>query len=124
IYDEVHLLPAPVFRMTADLQSKRRLGLTATLVREDGREGDVFSLIGPKRFDAPWRDIEAQGWIAPAVCTEVRVTLSDEERMAYALAEPDDRYRVGAVSASKLRVVETLCAAARRAGEPTLVIGQ
>ena len=65
IYDEVHLLPAPVFRMTADLQARRRLGLTATLVREDGREGDVFSLIGPKRYDAPWKDIEAQGYIAP-----------------------------------------------------------
>nr|MDT0664448.1 helicase-associated domain-containing protein [Micromonospora sp. DSM 115978] len=84
VYDEVHLLPAPVFRMTADLQSRRRLGLTATLVREDGREADVFSLIGPKRFDAPWREIEAQGWIAPAECTEVRVTLTDDERMTYA----------------------------------------
>ncbi len=72
VYDEVHLLPAPIFRLTADLQSRRRLGLTATLVREDGREGDVFSLIGPKRYDAPWKDIEAQGWIAPAECTEVR----------------------------------------------------
>ena len=77
IYDEVHLLPAPVFRMTADLQARRRLGLTATLVREDGREGDVFSLIGPKRYDAPWKDIEAQGYIAPADCIEVRVTLSE-----------------------------------------------
>ncbi|MBV9923010.1 MAG: helicase-associated domain-containing protein, partial [Pseudonocardia sp.] len=86
IYDEVHLLPAPVFRMTADLQSRRRLGLTATLVREDGREGDVFSLIGPKRYDAPWRDIEQQGWIAPAECVEVRVTLGDSERLAYATA--------------------------------------
>ncbi len=73
VYDEVHLLPAPIFRMTADLQARRRLGLTATLVREDGREGDVFSLIGPKRYDAPWKDIEAQGWIAPADCIEVRV---------------------------------------------------
>ena len=81
IYDEVHLLPAPVFRMTADLQSRRRLGLTATLIREDGREGDVFSLIGPKRYDAPWKDIEAQGWIAPAECIEVRVTMTDNERM-------------------------------------------
>ncbi|MGH9157780.1 MAG: DNA repair helicase XPB [Acidimicrobiales bacterium] len=124
IYDEVHLLPAPVFRMTAEIQSRRRLGLTATLVREDGREGDVFSLIGPKRFDAPWRDIEAQGWIAPAVCREVRITLTDEERMAYALAEPDDRYRVGATARSKLAVVEALCRAALAAGEPTLVIGQ
>ncbi|MDQ6783081.1 MAG: DEAD/DEAH box helicase [Actinomycetota bacterium] len=124
VYDEVHLLPAPVFRMTADIQSRRRLGLTATLVREDGREGDVFSLIGPKRFDAPWRDIEAQGWIAPAHCTEVRVTLSDEERMAYALAEAEDRYRVGATARSKVAVVEILCAEAVSRGEPTLVIGQ
>ena len=82
IYDEVHLLPAPIFRFTADIQSRRRLGLTATLVREDGREGDVFSLIGPKRYDAPWKDIEAQGWIAPADCVEVRVTLPDRERLA------------------------------------------
>jgi DNA excision repair protein ERCC-3 len=124
IYDEVHLLPAPVFRMTAEIQSRRRLGLTATLVREDGREGDVFSLIGPKRYDAPWRDIEAQGWIAPASCTEVRVTLTDEERMSYALAEAEERYRVGATARSKLAVVEALAAAAVAAGEPTLVIGQ
>ena len=77
----MHLLPAPIFRLTADLQSRRRLGLTATLVREDGREGDVFSLIGPKRYDAPWKDIESQGYIAPADCIEVRVTLTDAERM-------------------------------------------
>ncbi|MHB1598251.1 MAG: DNA repair helicase XPB [Acidimicrobiales bacterium] len=124
VYDEVHLLPAPVFRMTADIQSRRRLGLTATLVREDGREGDVFSLIGPKRYDAPWRDIEAQGWIAPASCTEVRVTLTDEERMTYALAEPEERYRVGATARSKMAVVAALCRDALEAGEPTLVIGQ
>ncbi len=124
VYDEVHLLPAPVFRMTADIQSRRRLGLTATLVREDRKESDVFSLIGPKRFDVPWRDIEAQGYIAPASCTEVRVTLADEERMAYALAEPADRYRAGATARSKLAVVEALCTAAVAAGEPTLVIGQ
>jgi len=124
VYDEVHLLPAPVFRMTAEIQSRRRLGLTATLVREDGREGDVFSLIGPKRFDAPWRDIEAQGWIAPARCTEVRVTLADEERLAYAVAEPEERYRVGATARSKLAVVAALCEEAVRRGEPTLVIGQ
>ncbi len=124
IYDEVHLLPAPVFRMTADIQSRRRLGLTATLVREDGREGDVFSLIGPKRYDAPWRDIEAQGWIAPATCTEVRVTLTDEERMSYALAEAEERYRVGATARSKVAVVEALSRAAVADGQPTLVIGQ
>ena len=94
IYDEVHLLPAPIFRFTADIQSRRRLGLTATLVREDGREGDVFSLIGPKRYDAPWKDIEAQGYIAPADCVEVRVTLTDHERLAYATAEPEERYRL------------------------------
>ncbi len=122
IYDEVHLLPAPVFRMTADIQSRRRMGLTATLVREDGREGDVFSLIGPKRYDAPWRDIEAQGWIAPALCTEVRVTLSADERMDYAMAEPEERYRTGATAKTKLAVVERLVR--RHRDEPTLVIGQ
>ena len=122
VYDEVHLLPAPVFRMTADLQARRRLGLTATLVREDGREGDVFSLIGPKRFDAPWKDIEAQGWIAPADCVEVRVTLGQGERMAYAVAEPDERYRLASCTPTKDRVVEALVA--RHTGEPTLVIGQ
>ena len=122
VYDEVHLLPAPIFRMTADLQARRRLGLTATLVREDGREGDVFSLIGPKRFDAPWKDIEAQGWIAPADCVEVRVTLGQGERMAYAVAEPDERYRLASCTPGKDRVVENLIA--RHTGEPTLVIGQ
>ncbi|GAA0908798.1 DNA repair helicase XPB [Pseudonocardia zijingensis] len=121
IYDEVHLLPAPVFRMTADLQSRRRLGLTATLVREDGREGDVFSLIGPKRYDAPWRDIEQQGWIAPAECTEVRVTLTDNERMGYAVAEPEERYRVASTAHTKLAVVKGVLA--RHPGEPALVIG-
>ncbi len=121
IYDEVHLLPAPIFRFTADLQARRRLGLTATLVREDGREGDVFSLIGPKRYDAPWRDIEAQGWIAPAECTEVRVTLTDAERMAYATAEPDDRYRLAATARTKLPVVEALVR--RHRGDQVLVIG-
>ncbi len=122
IYDEVHLLPAPVFRMTADLQARRRLGLTATLVREDGREGDVFSLIGPKRYDAPWKDIEAQGYIAPADCIEVRVTLTDAERMTYAVAEPDVKYRLAATAESKTQVVVDLVAKHR--GIPTLVIGQ
>jgi DNA excision repair protein ERCC-3 len=121
VYDEVHLLPAPVFRMTADIQSRRRLGLTATLVREDGREGDVFSLIGPKRYDAPWREIEAQGWIAPAECTEVRVTLTDEERMTYAVAEADERYRVCSTAYSKRPIVERLVK--RHAGDRVLVIG-
>ena len=121
IYDEVHLLPAPVFRMTADLQSRRRLGLTATLVREDGREGDVFSLIGPKRYDAPWRDIEQQGWIAPAECTEVRVTLTEAERMAYAVADPEERYRMASTAHTKIAVVRSVLA--RHPGEPALVIG-
>ncbi|OLF09356.1 helicase [Actinophytocola xinjiangensis] len=121
VYDEVHLLPAPVFRMTADLQSRRRLGLTATLVREDGREGDVFSLIGPKRYDVPWRDIEAQGWIAPAECVEVRVTLTDSERLQYATAEPEERYRLCSTVETKTPVVRSILA--RHPDEPTLVIG-
>lgn len=122
VYDEVHLLPAPIFRMTADLQARRRIGLTATLVREDGREGDVFSLIGPKRYDAPWKDIEAQGWIAPADCVEVRVTLPDSVRLAYATAEPEERYRLAACTREKLDVVRALVE--RHRGQPTLVIGQ
>jgi DNA excision repair protein ERCC-3 len=122
VYDEVHLLPAPIFRFTADLQARRRLGLTATLVREDGREGDVFSLIGPKRFDAPWKEIEAQGYIAPADCCEVRVTLTETERLAYATAEPEERYRYCATTASKRRITQALVEKHR--GTPTLVIGQ
>ena len=122
VYDEVHLLPAPIFRMTADLQARRRLGLTATLVREDGREGDVFSLIGPKRYDAPWKDIEAQGWIAPADCVEVRVTLPQAERLAYATAEPEERYRLAACTHHKVDVVRSLVA--QHPERPTLVIGQ
>lgn len=121
IYDEVHLLPAPVFRLTSDLQSRRRLGLTATLVREDGREGDVFSLIGPKRYDAPWKDLETQGFIATAECTEVRTTMTEPERMVYATAENQNRYRLAACAASKLRAVDKLVA--QHAGQPTLIIG-
>ncbi|MDH6118189.1 DNA repair helicase XPB [Kitasatospora sp. GAS204B] len=122
VYDEVHLLPAPVFKFTADLQARRRLGLTATLVREDGREGDVFSLIGPKRFDAPWKEIEAQGYIAPADCCEVRVTLSDSERLTYATAEPEERYRYCSTTATKRRVVEALVK--KHEKDQTLIIGQ
>ncbi|WP_253826667.1 DNA repair helicase XPB [Prauserella aidingensis] len=121
VYDEVHLLPAPVFRMTADLQSRRRLGLTATLVREDGREGDVFSLIGPKRFDVPWRDIEAQGWIAPADCIEVRVTLTEGERLAYATADAEERYRLASTAHTKTAVIKNIVDA--HEDQPTLVIG-
>ena len=122
IYDEVHLLPAPVFRATADLQSRRRLGLTATLIREDGRETDVFTLIGPKRYDVPWKDLEAQGWIAPAECIEVRVTLTDDERMSYALSEPDVSYRIGSTALSKVEVVKALVA--KHPDDLVLVIGQ
>ena len=122
IYDEVHLLPAPVFRFTADIQARRRLGLTATLVREDGMEGEVFSLIGPKRYDAPWKDIEAQGYIAPADCAEVRVTLPDADRIAYAMAEPEERYRLAATTSFKNRVVEHLVNA--HPDDHVLVIGQ
>jgi DNA excision repair protein ERCC-3 len=121
VYDEVHLLPAPIFRLTADLQSRRRLGLTATLVREDGREGDVFSLIGPKRYDAPWKDIEAQGWIAPADCTEVRVTLTDAERMSYAVAEPEAKYKMCATARTKTPVVKRIVE--QHKGDQVLVIG-
>jgi DNA excision repair protein ERCC-3 len=122
VYDEVHLLPAPVFKLTADLQARRRLGLTATLVREDGREGDVFSLIGPKRFDAPWKEIESQGFISPAACFEVRVDLPAGERLEYAAAADDERYRLAATAPAKIEVVKDLVA--RHAGEQILVIGQ
>ena len=122
VYDEVHLLPAPIFKMTAELQAKRRLGLTATLVREDGKEGDVFSLIGPKRFDAPWKEIEAQGYIAPAECFEIRIDLPEEERLNYAMANQDERYRIAATSTTKIPVIQELLKKHR--GEPTLIIGQ
>ena len=122
IYDEVHLLPAPIFRFTADIQSRRRLGLTATLVREDGMEGEVFSLIGPKRFDVPWKEIEAQGYIAPAECIEVRVNLTETERLAYATAEPENRYRNCATTRTKRDVVEALVE--RHVDDQVLVIGQ
>jgi DNA excision repair protein ERCC-3 len=122
IYDEVHLLPAPIFRFTADIQSRRRLGLTATLVREDGMEGEVFSLIGPKRFDVPWKEIESQGYIAPAECIEVRVNLSESERLLYATAEPEEKYRYCSTTKTKSEVVQELVA--YHANEQILVIGQ
>ncbi|MDU0367565.1 DNA repair helicase XPB [Microbacterium sp. NPDC089180] len=122
LYDEVHLLPAPVFKLTADLQARRRLGLTATLVREDGREGDVFSLIGPKRFDAPWKEIEAQGFISPAACYEVRIDLPADERLEYAAAADEDRYRLAATAPAKIDVTRRLVQ--RHPGERVLVIGQ
>ena len=122
IYDEVHLLPAPVFRATARIQAIRRLGLTATLVREDGKESDVFGLIGPKRFDVPWKELELNGWIAPAVCTEIRVGLHDDARMDYAMADPQQRYRLAATTPRKLEVVQRLVDA--HPGDRVLVIGQ
>jgi len=108
IYDEVHLLPAPVFRITAELQSRRRLGLTATLIREDRREGDVFSLIGPKKYDVPWKDLEKQGWIATAECYEIRIHMSEEDRLNYALAEGRDRYYMAANNRLKISILEKL----------------
>ncbi|MFC6235056.1 DNA repair helicase XPB [Leucobacter soli] len=122
VYDEVHLLPAPVFKLTAELQARRRIGLTATLVREDGREGDVFSLIGPKRYDAAWKDIEAQGFIAPAACFEVRVELQESERYEYSVAEDQERYRIAASATVKQRLARQIID--RHPGESVLVIGQ
>ncbi len=122
VYDEVHLLPAPVFRVTAQIQARRRLGLTATLIREDGREGDVFSLIGPKKYDVPWRELETQGWIAAANCTEIRAALPAEMRMEYAVAELRDKYRIASENEAKDDVVASLLK--RHAHERVIVIGQ
>ena len=122
IYDEVHLLPAPVFKLTAELQARRRLGLTATLVREDGREGDVFSLIGPKRFDAAWKDIEAQGFISPAECFEVRIDLPEASRLEYAAAEDKERYRIAASAPEKHAITKRIID--KHPTESVLVIGQ
>lgn len=122
IYDEVHLLPAPVFRLTAEVQARRRLGLTATLIREDGREGDVFALIGPKRYDQPWKTLEAQGWIAQANCVEVRLRLSADDRLAYAVASDREKHRLAAENSAKRRVLRAVME--HHAGQPTLIIGQ
>ena len=121
VYDEVHLLPAPVFRVTAGLQARRRLGLTATLVREDGREDDVFALIGPKKADVPWKVLENQGWIATARCTEVRLPLPEQLRMPYAVAESRDKFRISSENPLKLEAVRQILD--RHPGEPALVIG-
>lgn len=122
IYDEVHLLPAPVFRLTAEIQARRRLGLTATLVREDGREADVFGLIGPKKFDVPWRELERQGWIATAECHEIRVPLPEEQRMSYALGEERERYRLAAENPVKMQVVQRLLE--QHNDDQVMIIGQ
>jgi len=108
IYDEVHLLPAPVFRLTAEIQSRRRLGLTATLVREDGLEEDVFSLIGPKKYDVPWKDLERQGWIATAECHEIRISLPEDLRMLYAIAEQREKITIAANNPAKIDVLRML----------------
>ncbi len=122
IYDEVHLLPAPVFRFTAEIQARRRLGLTATLIREDGREADVFSLIGPKKFDVPWRELEQQGWIATAECHEIRVSFTEEEQLNYAMTEAREKYRVAAENPAKQRIAQLLLQ--RHQNDQILVIGQ
>ncbi|HZT43771.1 MAG TPA: DEAD/DEAH box helicase [Chthonomonadaceae bacterium] len=122
VYDEVHLLPAPVFRITAEIQAKRRLGLTATLVREDGREDDVFSLIGPKKTDVPWKELEKQGWIATALCTEIRIPLAEGNRLEYAVADPREKFRLASVNPRKEEVIEALLE--RHPDDNVLVIGQ
>jgi DNA excision repair protein ERCC-3 len=123
VYDEVHLLPAPVFRVTATIQARRRLGLTATLIREDGREGDVFSLIGPKKYDVPWRELETKGWIASANCTEIRVALPDDQtRMAYAVADHRAKYRIASENPAKEEAVAELLD--RYHDQRVLIIGQ
>jgi len=122
IYDEVHMLPAPVFRAVADLQARRRLGLTATLVREDGRENDVFSLIGPKRFDVPWKMLEAGGWIAEAYCFELRLSLADEDRYAYAVADSRKKFRLASTNKKKVAVVRQVLE--QHQDDSVLVIGQ
>src|ERR1700736_3521734 len=122
IYDEVHLLPAPVFRITAEIQARRRLGLTATLVREDGRETDVFSLIGPKKYDVPWRELERECWIATAECHEIRVSMNEDEQLNYAVAEEREKYRLAAESPAKMDVVRFLVN--RHRDDQILIIGQ
>jgi DNA excision repair protein ERCC-3 len=122
VYDEVHLLPAPVFRISADMQATRRLGLTATLIREDGRQKDVFSLIGPKKFEVPWKVLESQGWIATATCTEVRVSLRPEDKMAYAMADLRKKMTLAACNPEKFRVVKELIE--RHEADRILIIGQ
>lgn len=122
VYDEVHLLPAPVFRATASLQTRRRLGLTATLVREDGREEDVFSLIGPKKYDVPWKVLEKQGWIAQAVCSEIRIKMPADVRYQYAVAQKRAKFRIASTNPCKLHLCELLVA--RHSGDNVLIIGQ
>lgn len=122
IYDEVHLLPAPVFRITAEIQAMKRLGLTATLIREDGRETDVFSLVGPKRYDVPWKNLEQQGWIATACCKEIRISLPEEDQIKYAIADKRSKYRIASENIRKVQRVQELIT--HHQGESIIVIGQ
>ena len=122
IYDEVHLLPAPVFRITSEIQAKRRLGLTATLVREDGREDDVFTLIGPKKADVPWKVLEKQGWIATATCTEIRISLKELDRLDYAVADPREKFRLASCNPAKEDVITALIE--KHKDDNILIIGQ
>jgi DNA excision repair protein ERCC-3 len=122
IYDEVHTLPAPIFRAVAELQAKRRLGLTATLVREDGKEEDVFSLIGPKRVDVPWKVLEKDGFIATAHCLEIRIPLPTDERMEYAVAGNRARFRIASENSLKLLIVDELLS--KHKMDNVLIIGQ
>ncbi|MEW5817684.1 MAG: DNA repair helicase XPB [Spirochaetota bacterium] len=122
IYDEVHLLPAPVFRVTAEIQSVRRLGLTATLIREDGREDDVFALVGPKRYDVPWKELEGKGWIAEANCYEIRVDLPDNLKIPYATAEKRHKFRIAAENPLKIIIARQIIE--NHTEDSTLVIGQ
>lgn len=117
----MHLLPAPVFQITASLQARRRLGLTATLVREDGLEDEVFALIGPKKYDVPWKEMEQQGWIAQARCTEIRLPMTEARRMEYAVAERRDKFRIASENPDKLRIVQQLLD--RHRDDPVLIIG-
>jgi DNA excision repair protein ERCC-3 len=121
IYDEVHLLPAPVFRITAEIQARRRLGLTATLVREDGNEEHVFALIGPKKYDVPWKELEKQGWIATAECHEIRIPLTEGQRMLYAIADSKEKTSLAANNSAKIPILETLLGKHRQ--DSVLVIG-
>ncbi len=122
IYDEVHLLPAPVFRVTAEIQALRRLGLTATLIREDGRESDVFSLVGPKRYDVPWKELEAKGWIAEANCYEIRLDMADDLKIEYAVADKRRKFRIASENPAKVEIAKQLIANHRE--DSILVIGQ
>ena len=122
VYDEVHMLPAPIFRATTAIQARRRLGLTATLVREDGKEDDVFALIGPKRYDVPWKTLESRGYIAQAFCTEYRIPLSSEEELQYAHADKRAKFRIAAENQRKKELVSELLD--NHKGESSLIIGQ